>query len=227
MVYQIINSTSKFDAAILAAGDFPSNDTTLNILRMVKPLLVCDNALLGLLKYSGRTDCAGQTKIAPSAIVGDGDSLPEELKKEYHDIYHQYSEQEFNDLTKTTKYALANYPGIHRIVYFGTTGKREDHTIGNLALMVYYFREFGIEPCFITDYGWFSVARGENEFQSFSRQQVSVFNVDCRRLDSSGLKWSCYPFTELWQGTLNEAEGERFTLDGDGTYVVFQTFEAK
>jgi thiamine pyrophosphokinase len=41
------------------------------------------------------------------------------------------------------------------------------------------------------------------------------------------LHWPASPFTSWWQGTLNESLADRFTLDGDGAYLVFRTFDAK
>lgn len=227
MEYGLIDSESKFDAAILAAGDFPENEIVKGILSNTTPLLVCDSALTGIIDFNKSLQQRHEPEITPSAIVGDGDSLPSALKQQYSEIWHQVDEQDFNDLTKTTRFAISNYKGAKSIAYLGTTGKREDHTLGNLSLMIYYFREYGLQPTFITDYGWFVVAKGENTFQSFGGQQASIFNFDCAKLESAGLKWNSYAYKELWQGTLNESIGRDFTLNGDGIYVVFRTYEKK
>ena len=137
----------------------------------------------------------------------------------------QIEEQEDNDLTKATRYCLSK--GMKRIVYLGTTGKREDHTLGNISLIVRYVQEMGIEPLLATDYGWFVVAEGESEFESFKGQQVSIFNMTCNALSSEGLLWQAYPYRQWWQGTLNESAGDAFTLKGDGFYLVYRTYQAK
>ncbi len=116
---------------------------------------------------------------------------------------------------------------MRRLVYLGATGRREDHTLGNISLIVRYAREMGVEPLMATDEGWFVVLKGETQFESFERQQVSIFNVDCRQLSSEGLKWASYPYGQLWQGTLNEAQGPTFTLKGDGYYLVYRTYLPK
>ena len=87
-----------FSAVILAAGDFPTHVLPLHILRTAENLIVCDGALEDLLEY----------EIEPTAVVGDGDSLSEELKQRYAHIYHPISEQEFNDLTKATLFARSH-----------------------------------------------------------------------------------------------------------------------
>ena len=208
-----------FHSVILAAGDFPTHVLPLRILRTADNLIVCDGALKNLLEY----------EIEPTAVVGDGDSLPEELKQRYAHIYHHISEQEFNDLTKATLFARSHLKmdaSTHtrpRFCYLGATGKREDHTLGNISLMLYYYRQLSIAPLMLTDYGWFVPASGTNTFSSFAGQQVSIFNASCKELSSEGLKWDIYSFAEIWQGTLNEALSTSFTIHADGDYLIYRT----
>lgn len=212
--------TEGFQAVILAAGDFPYHVIPLRILREADNLVVCDGALEELLEY----------EIEPAAVVGDGDSLSTTLKQRYAHIYHQISEQEFNDLTKATLFARSHLQmdaSTHirpRFCYLGTTGKREDHTLGNISLMLYYHRQLGIDPVMVTDYGWFVPASGTTRFGSFPGQQVSIYNATCKELASEGLKWEAYPFQEMWQGTLNEALTTEFTIHADGDYLVYRTY---
>ena len=198
---------NEFDAVILANGAFPTADEPLRLLREARFVVCCDGAA------RHRPQC--------DAIVGDGDSVPEALR----DRLIQIEEQEDNDLTKATRYCLSK--GMKRIVYLGTTGKREDHTLGNISLIVRYVQEMGIEPLLATDYGWFVVAEGESTFESFKGQQVSIFNMTCNALSSEGLLWQAYPYRQWWQGTLNESAGDAFTLKGDGFYLVYRTYQAK
>lgn len=210
------------DAVILAAGDFPRHIEPIRILRKAKNLIVCDGALKDLLMYD----------IEPTAVVGDGDSLASELKEKYNSIYHQISEQEYNDLTKATLFARSHMKidaSSHTrpiFCYLGATGKREDHTLGNISLMLYYYRQLHIMPVLVTDYGWFVPASGNQSFRSYTGQQVSLFNATCQSLDTKGLKWDAYPFKEMWQGTLNEALGSAFTVKADGDYLVYRTHKA-
>lgn len=223
-MYSLITESSKFDAVILAAGDFPTGKIAQAILSRTLPLIVCDSALEEIVEFNkGKQDCE---KLQPTAVVGDGDSLDSVLKKQYHEIWHHYSEQDFNDLTKATKFAIDNY-SPKTIAYIGATGKREDHTIGNISLMRYYHEHLGIAPTLITDYGWFVPSNGEDQFESFAGQQVSIFNCGCKRLENEGLKWNTSPFNELWEGTLNEATSDSFKINGDGEYLVFRTFKKK
>lgn len=198
---------TEFDAVILANGAFPTAEEPLRLLREAPYVVCCDGAA----RHWPQCD----------AIVGDGDSVPEKLRSRLIQI----DEQEDNDLTKATRYCLSR--GMRRIAYLGATGLREDHTLGNISLMARYAQEFGVEPLLATDYGWLVVAEGQRLFESFPGQQVSIFNLDCQSLTSEGLRWQSYPYTQLWQGTLNEAMGVTFMLQGDGRYIVYRTYYHK
>ena len=205
--YPLIHKIGDFDAVILAHGDFPQAEIPLDLLRQAPFVCACDGAV----NHYPQAD----------AIVGDGDSVPESLRNRLIRI----DEQEDNDLTKATRYCLSK--GMRRIVYLGATGQREDHTLGNISLMVRYMQEMGVEPLLATDHGWFVAAEGESAFASFKGQQVSIFNMTCNALSSEGLLWQAYPYRQWWQGTLNESAGDSFTLKGDGVYLVYRTYQAK
>lgn len=202
-------------ATILANGDFPTHRMPLDALRNADYICCCDGAAQAAISHG----------IIPNAIIGDGDSLSPELKKRYGSIFHQITEQDYNDLTKATRFCIAR--GYTDITYLGATGKREDHTLGNVFLLPMYLTELHVRPLMLTDHGSFRPARGDESFHSFSGQQVSIFNISCKKIRSEGLKWNSYPYTQLWQGTLNEALGDSFTLHADGTYIVFQTYDRK
>lgn len=210
---------NEYDVVILAAGDFPTDVTAMCILRNAKHLIACDGAIEELLEMD----------IEPEVIVGDGDSVSATTKAKYQHIFHTIEEQEDNDLTKATKYALQhfNLPDTPTFCYLGATGKREDHTLGNIALLIHYYKQLNIVPTMVTNYGWFTVSQGKTTFAAFPKQQVSIFQIGCKRIESKGLKWNIYPFNELWQGTLNEAVGNSFTIDSDSAYLVYQTHKPK
>ena len=195
----------KFDAVIVANGQFPSHPIPLDILKNASHIICCDGAI----------------RYVPSAevIIGDGDSVPEE----YRDRLIKIEEQDDNDLTKATRYCVQH--GWTRIAYLGCTGKREDHTLGNISLLMRYYRDMGVDGTMFTDHGFFTPAYGNHTFNTMKGQQVSLFNFGCHQLTSEGLRWDAYDFHEWWQGTLNEALSDTFTLHADGYYLVYQTYE--
>lgn len=213
----------RYDAVILADGDFPTHPLPLSLLHAAPLLCCCDGAGQRLIEQG----------ITPHAIVGDGDSLPTAFKEQYAHLLHIVSEQEYNDLTKTTRFVLQHLPpspseaDLPTIGYLACTGKREDHTLGNISLLAYYQREFRIQPVMYTDYGFFTPAIGTHTFRCFPRQQVSIFRLNATTLSSEGLRWQAYPYQEWWQGTLNEALSDTFTIHADGQYIIYQTYDPK
>ena len=199
--------SKKFDAVIVANGKFPSHTVPLDILKNASHIVCCDGAI----------------KNVPQAevVVGDGDSIPAAL----HDRLIQITEQDDNDQTKATRYCVEK--GWKRIAYLGSTGLREDHTLGNISLLMRYYRELGVEGRMFTDHGVFTPANGNRTFQCMKGQQVSIFNFGCHQLTSEGLRWDTFDFHEWWQGTLNEALGNTFSIKADGYYLVYQTYNVK
>ena len=213
--YPLINKNSEFDAVILCDGDYPSAEIPLHILRKANFICCCDGAGN---KYIRRG------KI-PNAIVGDGDSIPENYKQKYKDILHIETEQDTNDQTKATRFCINK--GFKNIAYLGATGKREDHTLGNISHLITYLKEYEIDSVMLTDYGYFVAAYGNSKFGSFKGQQISFFNIDCSKFESKGTKWKTHAYKYWWQGTLNEALDDEFEIKSDGSFLVFRTYLSK
>ncbi|MBO6191043.1 MAG: thiamine diphosphokinase [Prevotella sp.] len=196
-----------FDAVIVANGQFPTHAIPLAILHDAKHIVACDGAIHHIPQAE--------------AVIGDGDSVPEAFRSKLIRI----EEQDDNDLTKATRYCVEN--GWKRIAYLGCTGKREDHTLGNISLLMRYYRDMGVDGTMFTDYGFFTPAHGNRTFPSMKGQQISLWNFGSHQLASTGLHWDAYNFQEWWQGTLNEALGEEFAITADGYYMVYQTYDVK
>jgi thiamine pyrophosphokinase len=211
--YPLITAETPFDGVILANGDYPTHAVPTKILEGAKTLACCDGAAVAALDHG----------LMPTYVIGDGDSLPTAYRERLADRLHVIAEQDYNDLTKATRFLQTHQVGPC-IAYVGATGKREDHTLGNISLMQYYRYKFGVTPTLITDYGYFVVASGTARFQSRPGQQVSLFNINCGSLSSRGLRWEAYPFEMPWQGTLNEAVGDEFEIIADRDYLVYRTF---
>ncbi len=197
----------EFDAVIIANGKFPTNPVLLDIIQRATFIVACDGAVAHVPQAT--------------AVIGDGDSIP----AKYRDRLIQVDEQEDNDLTKATRYCIKQLAYLGRplsIAYLGTTGNREDHTLGNISLLMRYYKEWQIEGCMLTDDGLFTPAQGNRTFASKPGQQVSIFSFGCDSLSSEGLKWDAYAYQELWQGTLNEALSYQFTIHADGYYLVYR-----
>lgn len=200
-----------YDAVILANGEYPSCGVPLEVLRTANFVACCDGAVNEYVRRGG----------APDAIVGDCDSLSAELKVRFEGVVHKVEEQEYNDLSKTVKY-LASV-GKRTIAIVGATGKREDHTLGNISLLMEYMR-WGMDVCMFTDHGVFQPCSGRTTLSCRPRQQLSVFSFGARNFKAEGLVYPLYDFTNWWQGTLNECTAESVTIDADGEFLVFMNY---
>lgn len=199
------------DAVILANGDYPTNPLPLKILAEAPYVVCCDG---GANEYIRQ----GHT---PDVIIGDGDSLCKENRMKYGHILHQLSDQETNDQTKAVNYLLSQ--GKRRIAIIGATGKREDHTLGNISLLIEYMRA-GADVRTYTDYGVLIPCKDNRTFACHSGQQISIINFTAHGLHGKGLAYPLSDFTNWWQGTLNECTGGEFTIEAEGEYMVIMNY---
>ena len=158
----------------------------------------------------------------PDYIVGDLDSLSEETKQKFKDKLHCDTCQNTNDLTKAVNFCVERH--WTEITIVGTTGKREDHTIGNISLIADYVEFANVQ--LITDYGVFVPLIESGHFESFAGQQVSIFSITPETLFTfQGLKYSLtkQKMSQWWMGTLNESLGDDFYIEMDcGKALVFR-----
>lgn len=203
-----------FKTVILANGDFPKHEIPLSFLRNAKQIVCCDGATQNLVDFG----------LTPDFIVGDLDSISETLKERFASILRRSAEQETNDLTKAIRFCLEN--GNNEITILGATGKREDHSLGNLSLLTDYKEKANVQ--LLTDYGVFVPLLETSVLESYPGQQISVFGITSEtRITFHNL---AYPITNRkltawWQGTLNEALSNRFTIEMDqGKLLVFREY---
>jgi thiamine pyrophosphokinase len=199
---------------IVADGTFPQHEIPLGFLKNAKRIICCDGSTQNLI-------LAG---MQPDAIVGDLDSLSDELANQFADRIFLDENQETNDLTKAVMWCIEM--GYIDIVIVGGTGKREDHTIGNISLLADYVGNVNI--IMVTDTGIIKPLLKSSEISTFPGQQVSIFSINPEtEVTSYGLR---YPLnktkmTNWWYATLNESLGESFSLDFNGRLIVYLKFE--
>lgn len=203
------------ETVILANGQFPQSEIALSVLDKASYLVCCDGATNQLLSNHSRL---------PDAIVGDCDSVSEENFERFAHIIHRIPDQDTNDLTKAVNFCRSQ--GRNHITFLGATGKREDHTLGNISLLAKYLDLENSSFRMITDYGVFDPILKDTEFESFVGQQVSLFNMSDTTVSSSNLKYPLenHTLNHLWEGTLNESLADSFRLFLNGKYVVFREF---
>ena len=194
-----------FSTVVLADGSFPVHEIPMGYLRRAGRIICCDGSARKLM----------ESGFEPLAIVGDLDSLDIEIAGKYSDKLFCDKSQETNDLTKAVRWCSER--GFKDIAILGATGKREDHTIGNISLLTEYARDVNV--IMITDTGIFVPYIRTCTITSFPGQQVSIFSIDPEtEITSSGLKYRLegIKLNNWWRATLNEATGESFELRFNG-----------
>lgn len=207
---------------ILANGDIPSHSEAFKLLNNAEHIVCCDGAVSHL----------KQMGYAPEIIVGDMDSISETDYIEFKDRIYTDASEEYNDLQKALKLCLSR--GWNEITILGGFGKREDHSIANLSIMHSYSVKMNQDITkrtrirMVTNFGVFTPIFNTTTFDTFPGQQVSVFPISKgTKLTFQGLK---YPVVErifdyLWEGSLNEAIGDFFSIEfSEGEVIVYQTF---
>lgn len=200
---------------LLANGLFPTHEKPLELLRHARRIVCCDGAANHL---------AEETELFPVVIVGDGDSLSERARERWAVRCVIRGSQETNDLEKAFRYCLQQ--GWNDLVILGATGKREDHTLGNLSLLADFSHEANVsmvtDDCLITPV---SVA---TTLAVTPGQPLSFIACDPRTLLTvEGVEYQVQKLvlTRWATATLNRATGDsiRVTPSG-GTVLVFQAF---
>ncbi|MBN2863151.1 MAG: thiamine diphosphokinase [Bacteroidales bacterium] len=206
--------SSLLKTIILADGNFPGHEIPFGYLRNAARIICCD----------GSADNLVSAGFIPDAIVGDLDSVSDEVTEKYSDRLFPDQEQETNDLTKAVNWCIKR--DYRDIVILGATGKREDHTIGNISLLTEYAREADV--MMVTDTGIIRPFLNSCSFSTIPRQQISVFSANPEiEISSQGL---LYPLDRKklknwWEATLNEATGENVELFFErGAVLVFIKF---
>lgn len=206
------------EIVIICDGVFPKSEYPRYLIRTADFIICCDGALRKFLR--GSMAIFGEERL-PDKVVGDMDSLSANLKARYSHIIVQIDEQEHNDQTKAFRWALENLSDISTITIIGATGQREDHTIGNMSLLMEYARTYdleamGIQLQMITDHGVIFPVTDTMEFDCGIGRQVSIFSPDnSLRIKSSGLEWKTdeVVFDNWWKATLNRATQDRVRLE--------------
>ena len=199
---------------IVANGDFPSHEVPLEILSQSASILACD----------GAADTLIEQGYTPDIILGDLDSLSDENTIKYSNHIIKTPDQSQNDLRKALNYAKDH--NIDNINIIGASGKREDHTLGNIFSILDY-KDLKIK--LYTDTGVFTCIHESQNIESFKGQQVSIFTVDDTiKITSNNLK---YDFNQtsvstIYSGTLNESTSHNFKLSiSHGSLLIFQTYK--
>lgn len=198
-------------AVIICAGDFPQKEYPKYLISTADYIICCDGAFQTWLKKA--PSIFGDLRL-PNAIVGDMDSLSPSIQKKYSSIIVRIAEQDTNDQTKAFKYIMENYKDVEYIHILGASGKREDHTIGNLSLLMEYCRmpiRDNIQIDIVSDYSTAFAITDSCELHIGEGRTISIFSPDnSLNICSEGLVWptDSVVFDNWWKATLNKTSSD-------------------
>ena len=202
---------------IVCDGSFPKSEYPRYLVMSADFTICCDGALV---KYLRNSKGIFGIERTPDLVIGDMDTLSAAMQKKYADIIVRESEQEHNDQTKAFTWIMENISDVSDIRIFGATGAREDHTIGNISLLMEYARRFdldsrGINVEMISDHATMFAITDSTEIDCGIGRKVSIFSPDnSLRIQSEGLEWPLdeVVFDNWWKATLNRASQDTVKL---------------
>ena len=204
-------------AVIVGNGQFPKKEYPLYLLESADYVICCDGALDTYLRHF-----RGRNLRRPDVVVGDMDSLSKNTAERFRGIAVKIDEQETNDQSKAFHYILEHFPDVDTVHILGATGKREDHTIGNLSLLMEYAREMRRQDCgrtvfvdIVSDWSTAFAITDTCTLDVGEGRSVSIICPDnSLNIKSEGLVWPTdnVVFDNLWQATLNRASADRISL---------------
>lgn len=211
-------------AVIICDGEFPKKDYPRYIIRNADFIICCDGAAGTFMRNASAIFSEARL---PDVIIGDMDSLPASLRRKLSAdsgdrravLVHE-TEQDHNDQTKAFRYIMEHCPDVTGITILGAGGKREDHTIGNMSLLMEYARTYdldsrGITVDMVSDYTTAFAITDSTEFDCGEGRKVSVFTPDnSLTIKSEGLMYKTddVVFDNWWKATLNTATEDRVRL---------------
>ncbi|MBR1575522.1 MAG: thiamine diphosphokinase [Bacteroidales bacterium] len=210
--------------AIVCNGQFPRTEYPRYLLRSADVVVCCDGALQTLEKRG----------IVPDVVIGDLDSVCGRALKRFPGRVVRVDDQETNDLTKAFRWVMGQVFGTGptagepaglpaeggSIHILAATGYREDHTLGNLALLMEFERQYdlsgqGISLDLVSDYTTALALSDSATLDVGEGRPVSLFTPDpSLQIRSEGLQWPTdgVRFDNWWKATLNRASADRITL---------------
>jgi thiamine pyrophosphokinase len=175
-------------------------------------------------------------KLKPDAIVGDFDSVAEDILAEYKnssdnitwEIHKPEKDETDTELALNTAIGL----GCSKLVLLGATGGRMDHFIGNLHLL-YACLKKGVEAAIVDEKNWITVIDKRRTFlaETLWGKYISFLPLcgEVKKITLTGFKYPLYE-KDIDLGTSlcisNELTGEEGTIEfASGTLICIQSHD--
>ncbi|OYV85471.1 MAG: thiamine diphosphokinase [Ignavibacteriae bacterium 37-53-5] len=204
-------------ALIIANGEPPKKQHLCELIREAGFIICADGGANTALKFG----------VTPNAIVGDLDSIHAEALVKFHHVpTFEDRDDETTDLEKCIRWAIQSK--YDHLTVVGATGRRLDHTVGNLGVLAKFYPDAVVR--FVDDLGELCYVGRGLVFDSEKGNVVSLIPLNrCEGVTTHGLKYALEG--EMLQlgareGTSNVVISSpvRITVK-KGDLVVFKLFE--
>ncbi len=203
-------------ATIICNGQFPKKEYPRYLISSADYIICCDGGTASYLKAAPKI--FGHLR-KPDIIIGDLDSIQPKIKKQYADRIIHVSEQDNNDMTKAFRYVREHLPEVDTVHFIAATGLREDHTIGNVSLLMEYMRSCNLgqmEIDMVSDYSTIFALSDSTTLEVGTGRRISIFSPDnSLQIKSTGLVWPTdeVVFDNWWKATLNRSSEDSVHLE--------------
>lgn len=194
-------------AAILCNGKAPKKA----ILRQFEELFAFD-----LICADGGANAAFKLGLLPKVIIGDLDSINTDILNHYRQKgvqVQKLSRQNDTDLEKALKLVIKlNYA---RVIVFGFSGRRFDHTLSNLSNAMKFSQQ--LEILLIDTHSILQLIYGKRTFSSIKGEVISLICFDSKtRITTKNLLYQLKdePLQfGIRESTSNICTNDNFTID--------------
>ncbi|MEK6754872.1 MAG: thiamine diphosphokinase [Bacteroidota bacterium] len=165
-------------ALVIANGEVPKKRLLQSLARESSIVICADGGANSALKFG----------ILPDAIVGDLDSIHAEALVKLRKVpRYEDRDDESTDLEKAIAWALKQK--YDHIVVVGASGKRIDHTLGNLGVLPKFYPDAVIR--FVDDLGEVMYVGRELTFEAKRGDVVSLIPLTrCEGITTEGLRYA-------------------------------------
>ncbi len=196
-------------ASIFLNGKLPSR-------KIIKKLLDADSHIIGA---DGGGNLLYRMKILPGLVIGDMDSITQDtiafFRKSGVKILH-LKEQETTDFEKCLMYCSRK--GVNKVIVFGATSMRPDHTLNNFSVMKRYKCEMAIS--LITEEYEIFFAEKHLEFNYPPGENFSMLGMPvAKSVTTKGLQYRLNSEDLVFgekEGSLNKSATNNVTVNHKG-----------
>lgn len=183
-----------------------------------------------IIAVDGGLAALSKLRLKPDAIVGDFDTVSEDVLAEYKnspdritwEIHKPEKDETDTELALNTAIDL----GCSRLVLLGATGGRMDHFIGNLHLL-YACLKKGVEAAIVDEKNWITVIDKVRTFQAerLWGKYISFLPLsgEVKKITLTGFKYPLYE-KDIDLGTSlcisNELTGPEGTIDFESGILI-------